>query len=233
MDADVIRFESTDALARDVARRLLTLLSTLQSSGRDPQVVLTGGTFARELYEEVSRRAGEYSIDWSAVDFWWGDERYVPADSPERNALQAREALLDRVGATRIHEMPTPNSACSIDEGARAYEAEVRASDAGEFDLVLLSLGPDGHIASLFPGSTQASVTNRIAVGVTGSPKPPPERITLTLEALSRSDRVWLFAADSGPGGSKEDAFRRVHADDPEIPATRVHGIVETTWFVS
>jgi 6-phosphogluconolactonase len=230
---DVVGFDSQQAMAADVAQRFLAVLSALQTRGRDPQVALTGGTFARILYEQIARQAGSFAVDWTAVDFWWGDERYVAPDSPDRNAAEARTAFLDKIGATRIHEMPNPNSACTVEEGARAYEAEVRGSDAGQFDLVLLSMGPDGHVASLFPGSPQAAATHRIAVGVTGSPKPPPERITLTFEALNRSDRVWIFVADSGPGGAKEDAFNRAKANDPAIPATQVHGAVETLWFAS
>ncbi|MGN6722557.1 MAG: 6-phosphogluconolactonase, partial [Marmoricola sp.] len=83
-------------MTTEVADRLLTVLSTLQEGGRDPQVVLTGGGFAAELYAEVARRADAYAINWTAVDFWWGDERYVSPDSPERNAVQARDALLDK-----------------------------------------------------------------------------------------------------------------------------------------
>ena len=220
-------------MATEVARRFIAVVGSLLEQGRHPQVVLTGGTFAGLLYEEITRQSAVVPIDWTGIDFWWGDERFVAADSPDRNAVEARQAFLDRVGATRIHEMPTPNSACSVDEGARAYEAQLRGSSEGRFDLVLLSMGPDGHVASLFPGSDQAGVTDRIAVGVTGSPKPPPERITLTFEALSRSERVWIFAADSGPGGAKEGAFNRAMAEDEDISAARVHGREETIWFAS
>lgn len=228
---EVVRFDSQAAMAVEVARRFLTVVSSALDQGRHPQIALTGGTFAGLLYQEIARQAADAALDWTAIDFWWGDERFVAADSGDRNAVEARRLLLDHVGATRIHEMPTPNSACSVDEGARAYEAQLRGSAAGDFDLVLLSMGPDGHIASLFPGSPQASITDRIAVGVTGSPKPPPERITLTFEALSRSERVWIFAADSGPGGAKEDALNRAIAGDANVPATRVHGHEETIWF--
>lgn len=233
MAAEVVRFDTQAAMAVEVGRRLLSVLGEVLQKGRQPQIVLTGGTFAGILYEEVARQAADVPIDWTAVDFWWGDERFVTPDSSERNAREACTAFLDRVGATRIHEMPTPNSACSVDEGARAYEAQLRGSNADRFDLVLLSMGPDGHVASLFPGSPQASVADRIAVGVTGSPKPPPERITLTFEALNRTDRAWIFAADSGPGGAKQEAFTRALAGDMDIPAARVHGREETIWFVS
>ena len=231
--AEIVRFESSGALAAHVAERFVTVVAALQSEGRTPQVVLTGGTIANVIYAQIAQAPGSSGVDWSNVDFWWGDERYLAPDSDDRNARQAREAFLDQVGATRIHEMPSPRSACSVDEGARSYEAEIRASPAGTFDLTLLSMGPDGHVASLFPGSAQVSDHQRIAVGVTGSPKPPPERITLTLDALNHSDRVWLFAVDSGPGGAKEEAFQRALADDPAIPASRVQGSLETIWFVS
>lgn len=230
---EVHRYESSAALATDVAGRFVALLAQLQSTGRRPQIALTGGTIARDIYRAVSAQADIGTVDWSDIDFWWGDERYVAADSPDRNAREAGDAFLSAVGASRVHEMPTPSSSCSVDEGARAYEAEIRASEGGQFDLVLLSMGPDGHVASLFPGSPQASATDRIAVGVTGSPKPPPERITLTFEALNRSDRVWIFAADSGPRGAKEEAFNRAMANDPDVPAARVRGALETTWFAS
>ena len=233
MTADVVPYPSQAAQATDVATRLLELLTSLQAQGRIPQVALTGGTFAKLMYEEVARQAPAFAVAWDRVDFWWGDERFVDPDSEDRNDREARHAFLDQVGATRLHPMPATSSACSVEEGARAYEAQVRASDADRFDLVLLSMGPDGHVASLFPGSPQAAVTDRIAVGVTDSPKPPPQRITLTFEALNRSDRVWLFAAESDAGAAKEAAFKRALSGDPDIPATRVHGVAETIWFAS
>lgn len=233
MQTDVIDYPSSTDLVSDVAQRFLELLSSVQKTGREPHIALTGGTIAHDLYTEIARRAPEFEVDWTRVHFWWGDERFVAPDSPDRNDRDARSAFLDVVGATRIHPMPTPNSACSVDEGARAYEAQVRASGGGQFDLVLLSMGPDGHVASLFPGSPQAAAIDRIAVGVSASPKPPAQRITLTFEALNRADRVWLFAVGSGPGGAKEHAFTSAMAGDPGIPAAHVHGQAETTWFTT
>jgi 6-phosphogluconolactonase len=233
MPLEVLRYATTADLANEVARRLLDLLARLQDDGSVPQIALTGGTFASTLFHEIRHQAPAFAIDWRKVEFWWGDDRFVSPDSPDRNAREARQAFLDALGVIRIHEMATPNSACSVDEGARAYEAQLRNDLVDGFDLVLLSLGPDGHVASLFPGSPQLNVVDRVAVGVTGSPKPPPQRITLTVEALNRTARMWLFAADSGAGGVKESAFRAVLADDPSMPATLVHGRDETIWFVS
>lgn len=230
---EVVRFGSADEFSVEVARRFLGVLQQLQAEGRTPQVVLTGGGIASQIYQEVAAQAPDVDVDWTSVDFWWGDERYLDRDADERNAQQARRELLHRVGATRIHEMPSTNSACSVDEAARAYAAEVSDVASAGFDLTLLSMGPDGHVASLFPGSSLLDDHEHLAVGVIASPKPPAERITLTLDALNRSERIWLFAVDSGPGGAKEEAFGRVLANDPAIPATRVHGVAETIWFVS
>ncbi|WP_310963591.1 6-phosphogluconolactonase [Nocardioides terrisoli] len=230
--AQVVRHEDRAALATDVAHRFVDLLADAQASGRIPHVALTGGGIADEIHAEITLIADASGVDWSAVEFWWGDERFVPADSEDRNALQARRVFLDRVHATRVHEMPASDSGAGLDEAARSYGAEIRASGAGVFDVVMLGVGPDGHIASLFPGFPQLEVDD-IAVPVTGSPKPPPERISLTLPALNHATEVWFVAADTTPGGSKHDAVEKALAGDPSVPASHVHGRGSTTWFLA
>lgn len=225
---EVLRFGSSAELAEAVAQRFVTFLIAEQSAGKTPQVALTGGTIAGEIYAAIPRATDTAAVNWTSVGFWWGDERFLPADSPDRNARQARGVFLDQLGATRIHEMPTPNSACSLDEGARAYEAELRA--VARFDLTMLSMGPDGHIASLFPGRP---LNGGRVVGVSNATKPPAQRLSLTLDALNNSEHVWVFAADSGPGGAKEAALRQVLDGDTSLPATQVHGRSETLWFCS
>ena len=114
-------------------------------------------------------------MDWTQVDFWWGDERYVPADSSDRNDRGVELDLLDVVGAdpARVHAMPAADEAhVDVAAAAAAYGQEVRTHGGGEFDLVLLGLGPDGHVASLFPGFPQLDADD-IAVPVTGSPEAP------------------------------------------------------------
>lgn len=217
----VERFDSPEALASEVASRFLDVLADAQAAGRTPHVALTGGTIADKIHQEIARQADASGVDWGAVDFWWGDERYVAPDSPDRNAVQARKAFLDAVGATRVHEMPSTAAACSVDEGARAYAAEIRNSSGGDFDIVMLGMGPDGHVASLFPGFPQVDVTDEIAVGVTGSPKPPPERISLTVEALCRAKRVWFVVADE----EKLPVAERAISGDQSLPAARVHAV--------
>lgn len=217
-------------LATSVAGELLARLADAQAAGHVPQIALTGGTIAEEIHREVARLSPSTDVDWSRVVVWFGDERFVAPDSPDRNALQAREAFLDAVGATLVHEMPSTASAASPDAGATAYAAELREHGAGELDVVMLGIGPDGHVASLFPGFRQLDVTDTTAVGVTGSPKPPPERISLTFPALNRARSVWFLVSGEG----KADAVARAlgGADRRDIPAAGVTGHDETIWFL-
>ncbi len=106
----------------------------------------------------------------------------------------------------------------------------VRSEGSGAFDLVMLGMGPDGHVASLFPGHPQLDVTDRIAVPVTDSPKPPPERISLTFPALNRTHEVWFLVSGDG----KADAVARALAPEGSVHATPARGITveETTWFL-
>lgn len=220
------------ALATAVAGELLTRLADAQAAGSRPQIALTGGTIAEQVHREIARLSPASEVDWSQVVVWWGDERFVAPDSPERNAGQARAAFLDVVGVdpANVHEMPSTAQAADVDAGAAAYSATLREHGSGELDLVMLGIGPDGHIASLFPGFPQLDVTDRIAVGVTGSPKPPPERISLTFPALNRARSVWFLVSGDGKAGAVARALGG--ADPHDIPAAGVSGHDETIWFL-
>ncbi|MFE6650034.1 6-phosphogluconolactonase [Nocardioides sp. NPDC057772] len=224
--------DTAEALASAVAGEFLSRLADLQAAGDVPTIGLTGGTIAEAIHREIARLAPESGVDWGAVEFFFGDERYVAADSPDRNAGQARAAFLTEVGVPdhRIHEMPSTDSGLSVDEAAAQFSEDVRSHGSGGFDILMLGVGPDGHIASLFPGFPQLDAKDAIAVGVTGSPKPPPERITFTFEALRRSSTVWFLVSGEG----KAEAVAKAHAGAPisEIPATGVVGTNETTWFL-
>jgi 6-phosphogluconolactonase len=117
--------------------------------------------------------------------------------------------------------MPSTATAADVDAGAAAYAAEMHAAGSGSFDLVMLGLGPDGHVASLFPGFPQLDVDDAIVLGVTGSPKPPPERITLTYGALNRTRAVWFLVSGSG----KADAVARATAPTGDLHDTPARGI--------
>jgi 6-phosphogluconolactonase len=226
--------ESADDLAAAVAGAFLRLVTVRQAAGDIPAIGLTGGTIADKIHAEIARLGTDADVDWSRIDFYWGDERFVAPDSDDRNAKQARTALLDAVPVdpARVHEIPSTADADSVDAAAAAYAETLRAHGKGGFDLLMLGVGPDGHVASLFPGFPQLDVDDDIAVGVTGSPKPPPERVSLTFPALNRSDEVWFVVS----GEEKAQAVGRALAAEPpevhELPATGVRGTAETIWFL-
>lgn len=223
-----------EALATAVAGDLLRALEDAQSDGEIPQVALTGGTIADVVHREVARMAPHSEVDWSRVVFWWGDERFVAPDSPDRNERQAREAFLDVIGVdpARVHPIPSTADAADVDAAASAYAETLRAEGAGEFTVLMLGVGPDGHVASLFPGSEQTTVIGSIAIGVHDSPKPPPERVTLTFEALRRSRNVWFLVSGEGKADAVGQALAEPAPDPSQIPAAGVRGTADTVWYV-
>ncbi|MCF6379429.1 6-phosphogluconolactonase [Nocardioides KLBMP 9356] len=233
MSAPVVRrHDDADVLVGDVASALLERLEAAQARGEVPQVGLTGGSIAEELHRELARRAADSSVDWSRVVFWWGDERFVPRDSPDRNARQAREALLDHVGVdeAHVHEVPASDEVETAEEAAEAYSATMRSEGAGFFEVLMLGIGPDGHCASLFPGHPALEARDAIAVAVHDSPKPPPDRVTLTFEAMERCRAVWFIASGEG----KAEAVARALAEDGSVQETPARGVTgdETIWWL-
>jgi 6-phosphogluconolactonase len=230
--AQVRRHDDADALVGDVASALLERLEAAQARGEVPQVGLTGGSIADALHRELARRAPDSALDWSRVVFWWGDERFVPAGSSDRNALQAREALLDHVGVdpAHVHEVPASDEVATAEDAAAAYSAALREHGAGFFEVLMLGVGPDGHCASLFPGHPALETRDAIAVAVHDSPKPPPDRVTLTFEAMERCRAVWFIASGEG----KADAVARALADEGSIEETPARGVRgdETVWWL-
>jgi 6-phosphogluconolactonase len=229
--------ETADDLATAVAGELLTRVADTQAAGHVPHLGLTGGSIADRIHRELARLTVEsdLEVDWSRVVFWWGDERFVEPASPERNERQAREAFLDQVDVdpANVHPMPSTETAASAEEGAAAYGEELRAHGNGAFDVLMLGVGPDAHVASLFPGYPQldANETADIALAVHDSPKPPPDRITLTLPCLNRSKAVWFVVS----GEDKADAVALALADGTDVhdaPAAGVKGHDETIWFL-
>ncbi len=171
-------------------------------------LVLAGGTTPQAAYRVL---AG-LDVAWGRVTVLFGDERCVPPTDPESNYRMARETLLDRVSPATIHRIPAELGPI---EGAAAYQLVLERLP--RLDFVLLGVGEDGHCASLFPGSP-AIAAEGLAVGVAGAPKPPPERVSLTLTALRAAGRV-LFVAT---GAGKADAVRR--ASRGEVPAGMIPG---------
>jgi len=236
--SEVLAHRSADLLAPAVAARLVTRLVDVQSSGRVPSVVLTGGSVADAVHQAVASSPARDAVDWRRVELWWGDERFVPADSAERNDRQAGRILLDDLplDPARVHRMPHEHGSADVDAAAARYAAELAEAAAPEdhgdvptFDLVMLGMGPEGHVASLFP-EAPALYEERSVVGVRGSPKPPPMRISMTLPTLNRGREVWFLVT----GEAKAPAVRLAlgGAGVMQLPAAGVHGMSRTLWFL-
>ncbi len=237
-DPEVILHPDPTVLAEAVAARLVTALVDAQAARGRAHVVLTGGTIGIEALAALATSPARAAVDWSAVDVWWGDERFVPAAHPDRNALQARQVLLDLLPLEpgRVHEMPPsddPVTRGDVDAAAAAYARSLRdaAGDGGwvpAFDVLMLGVGPDGHVASLFPGHAEVEVTDRAVVAVRDSPKPPPARVSLTLSAIDAAQEVWLIAA----GAAKEPVITAARTGDRRLPASRPRGTRRTLWLL-
>jgi 6-phosphogluconolactonase len=165
-------------------------------------VVLTGGSTPRIAYE----LAAGLERDWSRVELWWGDERCVAPDDDRSNYGMAKQALIDRVTTGKVHRM---RGELGRDEGAKLYDEELGSLE--RFDLLLLGLGPDGHVASLFPEQPTLDETERRVVGAEAKLEPFVDRITLTLPVLRRAREVLFLVT----GESKADAAKRAFVDEP------------------
>ena len=237
----VVVHPDAELLAQAVAARLLTRLLDVQSVRRPAHLVLTGGTIGIAVLAAVATSTLRDAIDWSGVHVWWGDERFLPTGDPERNETGARSALLDALGdavpAENVHPVPAPNRTgiSTVEDAAAAYARELAGfpgDGAGPavpaFDVLLLGMGPDGHVASLFPGHEALSVTGRSVVAVHGAPKPPPDRVSLTFEAIRAAREVWLVAA----GTAKAAAVAAALDGAPDTPAAAAVGRSQTLWLL-
>ncbi len=237
---DVVVQPDAETLARAVATALVARLAAAQAVHGTASVVLTGGGIGTAVLRHVAELAAEpvrERVDWTAVDVWWGDERFVPSDDVERNELGARDALLDPVGVPdeRVHPMPASDVGFDGPEDAADWYAGQLAAAAPEggslprFDVLLLGMGPEGHVASIFPDSP-AVRDERPVVAVRDCPKPPPTRVSLGFAAIGSAEEVWLLVSGEG----KADAVARAlgGATPDELPAAGVHGRRATRWLL-
>jgi 6-phosphogluconolactonase len=202
-------------LARVFAERFSSSAHAVQADGRAVSLVLPGGSVAETFFPVLARAA----LDWTMVEVFWGDERAVPPEDPDSNYRLADELLLRRVAIdrARVHRMPA--DVADLDAGARSHEAELQRvlGDPPRFDIVLLGVGPDGHVCSLFPGHPALSEASRRVLAITDSPKPPPRRLTLTLPALAEAE-IYIAAFGSAKSGVVREAQ---HAPESPLPVAR------------
>lgn len=229
-------------LADAAAARLVTRLVDAQAARGYAGAVLTGGGVGTAVLAALAASPARDAVDWQRVDLWWGDERFLPSGDPDRNETQARKSLLDLLplDAERVHAMPASDGpdGSDVDAAADRYARELAAAARREgtrgsvprFDVLLLGVGPDAHVASLFPDMAAVHEEERTVVGVHGAPKPPPTRITLTLPAITSADEVWLLVAGAEKAAAVGLALRG--AGPVQAPAGSAVGRRSTLWLL-
>lgn len=203
--AELTACASAHALATTLATELASAVAAAQAARGEAVVALTGGTMGIAMLRALAASDARDQINWRRVTLVWGDERWLAAGDPERNATQAEEALLAEcdVDPARVLRMPAAGESHDLDAAADAYSAQLATLAA--CDVVLLGVGPDGHVASLFPGRPEAEADGIGAIPVRNSPKPPPERLSMTLAQIRSAREVWLLVS----GAEKHAAFAR------------------------
>lgn len=225
---EILVHADAEAVAEALAARLTARLAELQREGRTPQVALTGGRIATKAYQRLAAEGAASDVDWSAVELWWGDERFVDRDDDDRNDKSTLAVLTAALplDAERVHPMPASDASDDLDAAASAYAEELGTT---VFDVCLLGMGPDGHVASIFPEHPSFSTPGRV-IAVRDSPKPPPDRISLTLEVINTSAEVWFVVSGADKAAATEVAL--VGTGTTEIPAAEVSGAVHTVWLL-
>lgn len=237
MKRTVIVHPDPQSLAAATASRLVTALLDAQSTHAPVHVVLTGGSIGIETLRHLASSPALPAVDWTNVHLWWGDERFLPAGHPDRNETQARAALIDHIDipAANVHAMAGTDLTITSPEAAAAAYGEELARFRGngaavpDFDVLLLGMGPDGHIASLFPGHA-ALRAGGLAVAIHNAPKPPPTRISLTFASIYSAKQVWIVCA--GEEKAQATSYALCGADVDTSPAGAVHGSQQTLWLI-
>ena len=204
MPVQLARQPDPESLARHAARDLIASIQDVRELRGIAHVCLAGGSTPMRCYELLDSQLD----DWTNVHLWYGDERCVPYDDPESNHGQVKERL--RARGAIWHPMPATLGPA---EGAIEYSREMGPTI---LDIIQLGMGPDGHTASLFPHHPVLDAQG-VAVGITDSPKPPPERITLTLPKINSSRRIVLLVAGEG---KSEALARAMGTPDRGTPAS-------------
>lgn len=236
-DARVHVAPNKPELARLVAERFIAKTTDLVAEFGQASVVLTGGTMGEAVLNAIRDSPACERVPWGRVNFWWGDERWLPLGDPERNDTLARRALLDHVPVdpARVHPIAASDSGISLAEAADAYQTQLLAAAPEHlalppFDLVFLGVGPDGHVASLFPNQAGVRERGRLVVPVEDSPKPPPARVSITFPVINSAARVWMVLA--GPDKASALGLGLAGASVDEVPVAGVRARRTTIFWV-
>ncbi|MBR8743871.1 6-phosphogluconolactonase [Nocardiopsis sp. MG754419] len=238
-EPEIVRTNDAAQLAQSVAARLAKLIVSAETEERDFHLVLTGGGVGIQTLAALRDEAKGSGMRWSHVHLWWGDERFLPEGDADRNETQACEALIDDIDipSRNVHPMPASDGTdhSEAERAATNYSAalSVAARGAGpvpEFDVCLLGLGPDAHVASLFPGLPGVHEDEAAVVAVRDSPKPPSTRVSLTFQAINTAQQVWVLAAGEGKAEAVRLGLSGASVD--EAPVAGVRGTEKTVFWL-
>jgi 6-phosphogluconolactonase len=215
-------FADRDALRKAVLDSLTILIRESLSNQKIFHLALTGGEMGGEVAKHLAEEINHKPENYRGLHIWWSDERFVPHDSEERNAFPFLEALSPEV-EVHIHQSIASDSNIDVETSARRYGADIYGVT---MDLTLLSIGTDGHVASLFPHSWNSDETSGV-IAIPQAPKNPPQRVSFSMLKINESARVWIIAS----GLAKAAIVQRLLSGDTSLPATFVKGREETLLF--
>lgn len=222
----VHRYSDEQTLTRSVAGNLVKRIVQLLDTKQKVHLGLSGGDTANQVYQALGELARTTRLDSRRLELWWVCERYVPSGDPRRNSTQALSQLASSLSivASQTHAMPAPTATSTPHQAALSYAQELGDT---RFDICLLNMAPDGHIADLYPGSAGLTEQTARVIGVLDAPNKPRERITCTLQTINESSEVWVLASGYGKSESVLAGL-----SGTEIPAALVRGQNRTHWLV-
>ena len=221
---DLISFATADELACAVASAWLDEIEAVNRAGKTHCVALSGGHIAQKFFAAVAEQARARAVSFGRVHFFWADERCVPPDDPESNFHLAKELLFAplKIGDAQIHRIRGEDLPETAGETASTEIVQIAPlNEAGQpvLDFIFLGMGEDGHVASIFPGEPDVSISDKaIYRAVNNSPKPPPNRITLGYSAITAAKQVWVLVSGTG----KKAALRESLCSKGRTPLARV-----------
>ena len=221
-DLDLTLYADQTELLEEVTSQLLEVIETGLRINGVFHLALTGGTLGTELTRTLVADWNAHPELYQGLHIWWSDERFVDRSSAEQNSSPALNSVTNK--NVTIHMLRSSDEVENIDLAVEDYLAQL---DETFMDLTILGLGPDGHIASLFPGAAHIDRLEKV-IAITDSPKPPAVRATFTLSMINTSTLVWIIAA----GASKADAVTKIIEGDLSIPASYIRAADHTRLIV-
>ena len=218
-------------VAQQASSEIVETIKAVLVKKSSVHIALTGGTVGILTLEVLGKASSEQNLDVSKVHFWWGDERFVESNSADRNFNQAKNAMPNMLGAEseKIHPFPSSDDGLELEAAQREFSAHMKTvfgESQPAMDLTILGMGPDGHVASLFPGMDH---DGDLVLSVANSPKPPAQRLSFSMNLVNRSEKIIFVVA----GIDKAEAVEAVHKNpDCDLPAAKVEAKGETLWII-